>query len=218
MTNNAKLYPKEIFSISPVIPVIVIERIEKAVPLARALLAGGIRILEVTLRTKVALESIREIAENVPEVVVGAGTVLNSEQLQEVEKAGGKFAISPGITTGLLRAAMSSSITLIPGVSTVSEIMIGLEYCYSRFKFFPAEAFGGVKTLKAFSGPFPDIVFCPTGGLSQKNYNDYLKLSNVDCVGGSWITSTELVYGGEWSKITSIAKETVSKAVKIDAY
>ncbi|MBA5839243.1 bifunctional 4-hydroxy-2-oxoglutarate aldolase/2-dehydro-3-deoxy-phosphogluconate aldolase, partial [Morganella morganii] len=158
-----------------------------AVPLPRALVVGGIRVLEVTLRTGSAIEAIRSIAEEVPVAFVGAGTLIGPERLHAVSDAGTRFAISPGLTDSLLQAAVQGSIPLIPGIATVSGLMAGMAYGLKNFKFFPAEANGGVKALKAISGPFPDIRFCPTGGISLNNYRDYLALSSVACVGGSWL-------------------------------
>ncbi len=155
-------------------------------PMAKALVAGGVRVLEVTLRTECALEAIRAIAKEVPEAIVGAGTVTNVEQLKAVTEAGAQFAISPGLTESLLKAATGEgTIPLIPGISTVSELMLGMQYGLKEFKFFPAEANGGVKALQAIAGPFGHIRFCPTGGISPANYRDYLALNSVLCIGGS---------------------------------
>ena len=202
--------PEEILSDRPVIPVMVIEKLEQAVPLARAILKGGIRVLEITLRTPVALDAISEIRKNVPDAVVGAGTVTNSRDLYDVLDAGGLFAISPGLTPDLLNEAIRGPIALIPGISTVSELMLGLERGYEYFKFFPAEAAGGIKMLKSIAGPFPDVKFCPTGGISKSNYRDYLALDNVLCVGGSWVVPTDLVREKNWDAITELIKEAVN--------
>ncbi|RLA95995.1 MAG: keto-deoxy-phosphogluconate aldolase [Deltaproteobacteria bacterium] len=202
--------PEEILSDRPVIPVMVIEKLEQAVPLARAILKGGIRVLEITLRTPVALDAISEIRENVPDAVVGAGTVTNSRDLYDVLDVGGLFAISPGLTPDLLNEAIRGPIALIPGISTVSELMLGLERGYEYFKFFPAEAAGGIKMLKSIAGPFPDVKFCPTGGISKSNYRDYLALDNVLCVGGSWVVPTDLVREKNWDAITELIKEAVN--------
>ncbi|HDM77572.1 MAG TPA: bifunctional 4-hydroxy-2-oxoglutarate aldolase/2-dehydro-3-deoxy-phosphogluconate aldolase [Deltaproteobacteria bacterium] len=202
--------PEEILSDRPVIPVMVIEKLEQAVPLARAILKGGIRVLEITLRTPVALDAISEIRKNVPDAVVGAGTVTNSRDLYDVLDAGGLFAISPGLTPDLLNEAIRGPIALIPGISTVSELMLGLERGYEYFKFFPAEAAGGIKMLKSIAGPFPDVKFCPTGGISRTNYRDYLALDNVLCVGGSWVVPTDLVREKNWDAITELIKEAVN--------
>ena len=203
----------EIISSGPVVPVIVIDQLEHAVPLAKALMAGGIRVLEVTLRTPVALEAIGLIAREVPGALVGAGTVTNPDELKKVQEKGAFFAISPGLTDELLDAANKGSIPLIPGISTVSELMSGLAKGYSEFKFFPAEAAGGPKMLRAISGPFPDVRFCPTGGITLSNFRDYLCLGNVLCVGGSWLVPGDAVSSGDWQRITGLAEEALEKAV-----
>jgi len=211
MSTNWKLSAETIFTQGPVVPVIIINKIEHAVPMAEALLAGGIRVLEVTLRTPIALDVIEKIAKEVPDALVGAGTVANKNQLKQVEDAGGQFALSPGMTSELLQAGQQSSIALIPGIATTSELMQGLDLGYGYFKFFPAEAAGGVKSLKSISGPFPEVKFCPTGGISIDNYRNYLALPNVKCVGGSWLTPTELMEAGNWPQITELAKQAVSE-------
>ncbi|MFT2092059.1 bifunctional 4-hydroxy-2-oxoglutarate aldolase/2-dehydro-3-deoxy-phosphogluconate aldolase [Paraglaciecola sp. 2405UD69-4] len=210
MTKNWKMTSEEIFSQGPVVPVLVIKNVEHAVPLAKALIAGGIKVLEVTLRTDAALDVIAKIAKEVPEAVIGAGTVTNREQLQQVIDAGAKFAISPGLTTDLLKAGNEGSIALIPGISSISELMTAKDLGYTHLKFFPAEASGGVKALKAIGGPCPEITFCPTGGISPSNYNDYLSLSNVACCGGSWLAPEDAMENGEWDKITQLAKEAIA--------
>jgi len=212
MTKNWKMTSEEIFSQGPVVPVLVIKDVAHAVPLAKALIAGGIRVLEVTLRTDAALEVIAKIAKEVPEAIIGAGTVTNREQLQQVIDAGAKFAISPGLTSDLLKAGNEGSIALIPGISSISELMTAVDHGYTHLKFFPAEASGGVKALKAIAGPFPDIKFCPTGGISPSNYNDYLALPSVRCAGGSWLAPEEAMLNGEWDKITELAKQAVAGA------
>ena len=161
MTKNWEMTSEEIFSQGPVVPVLVIKDVEHAVPLAKALIAGGIRVLEVTLRTDAAVEVIAKIAKEVPEAIIGAGTVTNRAQLQQVIDAGAKFAISPGLTSDLLKAGNEGSIALIPGISSISELMTAVDHGYTHLKFFPAEASGGVKALKAIGGPFPDIKFLP---------------------------------------------------------
>ncbi len=203
---NWNISPEEVLTQGPVIPVIVIEEIEHAVPLAKALLKAGVKVLEVTLRTEQALEAIAKIADEVPEAIVGAGTVIHPSDLKDVEKAGGQFAISPGLTPELLDAASAGVIPLIPGISSASELMAGLQRGYSYFKFFPAEASGGIKMLKALSGPFPGARFCPTGGITESNFKDYLRLPNVVCVGGSWLAPKGLVRAGDWDTITRLAK------------
>ena len=212
MTKNWKMTPEEIFSQGPVVPVLVIKDVAHAVPLAKALIAGGIRVLEVTLRTEAALDVIAKIAKEVPEAIIGAGTVTNRAQLQQVIDAGAKFAISPGLTSDLLKAGNEGSIALIPGISSISELMTAIDHGYTHLKFFPAEASGGVKALKAIGGPFPDIKFCPTGGISPSNYKDYLALPSVRCAGGSWLAPEDAMINGEWDKITELAKQAVAGA------
>jgi 2-dehydro-3-deoxyphosphogluconate aldolase / (4S)-4-hydroxy-2-oxoglutarate aldolase len=204
--------PEEILRQGPVVPVMVIQKLEQAVPLAKALMAGGIRVLEITLRTPVAVEAIRAISRGVPGAMVGAGTVTRAEELTAVAEAGAVFAISPGLTVELLQAANQGTIPLIPGISTVSELMTGMELGYTHFKFFPAEAAGGVKMLKAIAGPFPQITFCPTGGITLDNYRDYLALGNVACVGGSWIAPQGAMDQGDWTQITALTREAVARA------
>ncbi|MBE8167561.1 MAG: bifunctional 4-hydroxy-2-oxoglutarate aldolase/2-dehydro-3-deoxy-phosphogluconate aldolase [Shewanella sp.] len=210
VNNNWLLQPNEIFKCSPIVPVMVINKIEDAVPLAKALVAGGIKVLEVTLRTSCALEAITKIKNEVPEALVGAGTVLNEEQLEQAVAAGSQFIITPGATRDLLKAAMEGNVPLIPGVASISEVMKGMELGYTHFKFFPAESSGGVNALKAFSGPLANIRFCPTGGITPKTYKDYLALKNVDCIGGSWIAPTEAIESGDWNQITKLCKQALS--------
>ncbi|WP_278025354.1 bifunctional 4-hydroxy-2-oxoglutarate aldolase/2-dehydro-3-deoxy-phosphogluconate aldolase [Legionella yabuuchiae] len=181
------LLPSDLFKLGPIIPVIVITELSETISMAQSLVAKGVKVLEITLRTPIALEAIQLIRREVPDVVTGAGTVLNAEQLAKAEEAGAQFALSPGLTPELLKAGQQGNIPLIPGLSSVSELMIGLEHGYTHFKFFPAEAKGGISALKAFYGPFPNVRFCPTGGINEQNYQAYLALPNVDCVGGSWL-------------------------------
>lgn len=210
LENNWSLQPQDIFKLSPIIPVMVINKIEHAVPLAKALVAGGIRVLEVTLRTDCALEAIARIAAEVPEALVGAGTILNEAQLAQAAEAGAQFAITPGATVELLKAGKAGKIPLIPGVASISEVMVGLGLGYTHFKFFPAEASGGVNALKAFSGPLADVRFCPTGGITPSSYKDYLALGNVDCIGGSWIAPVEAMEQGDWDRITRLCQEAIA--------
>jgi 2-dehydro-3-deoxyphosphogluconate aldolase / (4S)-4-hydroxy-2-oxoglutarate aldolase len=212
MTNNWKIQPKDVLTASPVMPVMVIKELENAVPLARALVEGGIRVLEITLRTPVALDAIRAISQEVEGAIVGAGTVLNPAQLKAAEEAGAMFAISPGITPNLLQAAVDGTIALIPGIATLSELMQSMDYGLDCFKFFPAEAAGGVPMLKAIAGPIPQVTFCPTGGISPDNYQEYLKLPNVACVGGSWLAPVDAVNDKNWGKITELAKLAIDNA------
>ncbi|AFS37757.1 bifunctional 4-hydroxy-2-oxoglutarate aldolase/2-dehydro-3-deoxy-phosphogluconate aldolase [Alteromonas macleodii] len=212
MTTKWKYSPEEIFAAGPVVPVLVINDVEKAVPLAKALMEGGIKVLEVTLRTPAAIDVIKRIAQEVPDSLIGAGTVTNAQQLKAVVEAGAKFAISPGMTADLLKAGMDSEIPLIPGISSTSDLMKGKDAGYTHMKFFPAEASGGVKAIKSISGPFPDVTFCPTGGIGPNNYNDYLALNNVKCVGGSWLAPDDAIESGDWARITQLAKEAVAGA------
>ncbi|MGL2736361.1 bifunctional 4-hydroxy-2-oxoglutarate aldolase/2-dehydro-3-deoxy-phosphogluconate aldolase [Helicobacter pylori] len=200
----------EVLQISPIVPVVVIEDIKDAVPLAQSLIEGGIPIIEVTLRSSCALEAIELIAKNVPKMRVGAGTILNPTQLEQAQNRGAEFLISPGLTIKLLEHAKKKDMSLIPGVSSSSEVMQALELGYSALKFFPAEYCGGVKLLNAFNGPFKGVKFCPTGGISADNMHSYLNLENVLCVGGSWLTPKNLVQNKEWDKITEICKRALA--------
>ncbi|WQZ43978.1 bifunctional 4-hydroxy-2-oxoglutarate aldolase/2-dehydro-3-deoxy-phosphogluconate aldolase [Helicobacter pylori] len=200
----------EVLQISPIVPVVVIENIKDAVPLAQSLIEGGIHIIEVTLRSSCALEAIELIAKNVPKMRVGAGTILNPTQLEQAQNRGAEFLISPGLTIKLLEYAKKKDMPLIPGVSSSSEVMQALELGYSALKFFPAEYCGGVKLLNAFNGPFKGVKFCPTGGISTDNMCSYLNLENVLCVGGSWLTPKNLIQNKEWDKITEICKRSLA--------
>ncbi|MDU9764981.1 bifunctional 4-hydroxy-2-oxoglutarate aldolase/2-dehydro-3-deoxy-phosphogluconate aldolase [Helicobacter pylori] len=200
----------EVLQISPIVPVVVIENIKDAVPLAQSLIEGGIPIIEVTLRSSCALEAIELIAKNVPKMRVGAGTILNLTQLEQAQNRGAEFLISPGLTPSLLEHAKKKNMPLIPGVSSSSEVMQALELGYNALKFFPAEYCGGVKLLNAFNGPFKGVKFCPTGGISADNMRSYLNLENVLCVGGSWLTPKDLIQNKEWDKITEICKRALA--------
>ncbi|GAA7582820.1 bifunctional 4-hydroxy-2-oxoglutarate aldolase/2-dehydro-3-deoxy-phosphogluconate aldolase [Helicobacter pylori] len=200
----------EVLQISPIVPVVVIENVWDAVPLAQSLIEGGIQIIEVTLRSSCALEAIELIAKNVPKMHVGAGTILNPAQLEQAQNRGAEFLISPGLTIKLLEYAKKKDMPLIPGVSSSSEVMQALELGYNALKFFPAEYCGGVKLLNAFNGPFKGVKFCPTGGISADNMRSYLDLENVLCVGGSWLTPKNLVQNKEWDKITGICKRALA--------
>ncbi|GAA8807175.1 bifunctional 4-hydroxy-2-oxoglutarate aldolase/2-dehydro-3-deoxy-phosphogluconate aldolase [Helicobacter pylori] len=200
----------EVLQISPIVPVVVIENIKDAVPLAQSLIEGGIHIIEVTLRSSCALEAIELIAKNVPKMRVGAGTILNPAQLEQAQNRGAEFLISPGLTIKLLEYAKKKDMPLIPGVSSSSEVMQALELGYNALKFFPAEYCGGVKLLNAFNGPFKGVKFCPTGGISADNMHSYLNLENVLCVGGSWLTPKNLIQNKEWDKITEICKQSLA--------
>jgi 2-dehydro-3-deoxyphosphogluconate aldolase/(4S)-4-hydroxy-2-oxoglutarate aldolase len=209
MSNNWVLSPEEVFNAGPVVPVLVVNDVDKAVPLAHALMEGGIKVLEVTLRTPAALAVIETIAKEVPEAFIGAGTVTNADELKAVTEAGAKFAISPGLTSNLLKAGASGSIPLIPGVSSISDLMTAAEHGYDFLKFFPAEAAGGVKAIKSIGGPFPNVTFCPTGGIGPDNYLTYLALKNVRCVGGSWLAPDSALEANDWAQVTALAKAAV---------
>lgn len=194
-----------------VIPVLAIQRIEDAVPLARALFEGGLSVLEVTLRTDCALEAIRRIKEALPQVSIGVGTVLAPAQYRQAEEVGADFIVTPGTTEALFRYGITGTLPMLPGVATVSELMTGWQYGYRRFKFFPAEACGGVKALKAFAGPLPEARFCPTGGINLDNAGEYLALKNVMCVGGSWLTPGSLIHAKDWNGIRQLAREVAKR-------
>lgn len=193
--------------LAPVIPVITIRDIDHAVPLARALVGGGLPLLEITLRTEHGLEAIRRIRTGVEGALVGAGTVLNGKEFELAQAAGAEFIVSPGISADLLQTAERTGTPLLPGVATVSEILQGLQYGLETFKFFPAEAAGGIPMLRAFAGPFPRLRFCPTGGIGPDNAPAYLALDNVICVGGSWLTPEAVVQRGDWATIGRLARE-----------
>ena len=194
----------------PVIPVLKIRRLADAVPLARALVAGGLPAIEITLRTADAIDAIRLVAEEVEGAVVGAGTILTPRQYDKAAEAGSKFIVSPGTTQELLDAARQSEVPLLPGAITPSEIMSIYEEGYSILKFFPAEQAGGARFLSALSSPLSGIRFCPTGGITPTNASDYLKLSNVICVGGSWVAPDDLVSNEKWDKITELAAKAAA--------
>ncbi len=210
MQNKIQDKVLEVLQISPIVPVVVIEDLKDAVPLAQSLVEGGIPIIEVTLRSNCALEAIELIAKNVPKMRVGAGTILNSNQLEQAQNRGAEFLISPGLTPSLLEYAKKKDMPLIPGVSSSGEVMQALELGYNALKFFPAEYCGGAKLLNAFNGPFKGVKFCPTGGISVDNMHAYLKLENVLCVGGSWLTPKNLVQNKEWDKIVEICKRALA--------
>lgn len=190
----------------PVIAVLTIERAADAVPLALALAAGGVMVLEVTLRTPEALAAIMAITSEVPDAIVGAGTLLSPDDLERAENAGAQFVVSPGLTGPLIEAASASALPFIPGVATASEVMRGLDAGLEHFKFFPAEAAGGAAALKALHGPFPRCRFCPTGGITPANAGAYLALPNVLCVGGGWLAPREAIDARAWGRITDLAR------------
>jgi 2-dehydro-3-deoxyphosphogluconate aldolase/(4S)-4-hydroxy-2-oxoglutarate aldolase len=199
-----------ILAAAPVVPVLIVEDWKSAVPLARALVAGGLPAIEITLRTPAALKAIRAVAADVEGAIPGAGTVLSRAQLEEAAEAGARFAVSPGASPGLLAAAAGSDLPLLPGAATASEAMALLELGYSLQKFFPAEAAGGPAVLKALASPLPGVRFCPTGGIDARNARTYLSLPNVVCVGGSWVAPKEAVEQGDWDRIEALAREAAA--------
>ena len=198
-----------LFAAARVIPVLTIERLEDAVPLARALVAGGVRTLEVTLRTKVAVEAAKAIIAAVPEAIVGIGTILNADDLVRAKALGAGFGVSPGLTPELLRAAAADELPFVPGIATASELMQALAHGFDLVKFFPAEQAGGLKTLRALAGPFPHVRFCPTGGIGAANAAEWLAEPNVIAVGGSWLCPAGEVRSGNWARITAICEQTM---------
>ena len=206
MSSQTPRTADDVMGIGPVIPVITIARIEDAAPLASALTAGGIRALEVTLRTPAALDAIAAM-RRVEGAIVGAGTVLDARDAERAAEAGAQFIVSPGLTEGLAKAVKSLALPFLPGIATPADIMRGLDLGLDRFKFFPAEVYGGVNGLKAFAGPFPQIRFCPTGGVTQATAPDYLALPNVGCVGGTWLTPKSAIDAGDWARITALASQ-----------
>ncbi|MER7193621.1 bifunctional 4-hydroxy-2-oxoglutarate aldolase/2-dehydro-3-deoxy-phosphogluconate aldolase [Streptomyces flaveolus] len=195
-----------VLDLAPVVPVVVVDDLSDAVPLARALVAGGLPAIEVTLRTPVAVDAIRAIAEEVPGAVVGAGTVITPEQVGEVVAAGARFLVSPGWTDTLLEAMRGSGVPFLPGVSTTSEVVALLERGVREMKFFPAEAAGGTAYLKALAAPLPQARFCPTGGIGPASAPEYLALPNVGCVGGSWMLPKDAVAGRDWARVEALAR------------
>lgn len=202
------LTTRDLPGLGPVIPVIVIEREADALPLARALLAGGVRVLEITLRTTAALPAIEAIAKALPDAIVGAGTVLNADDARRAKEAGALFAVSPGYTHAVGEACRALALPLLPGVATSGEIMVALQDGYDFLKLFPAQAVGGLGLLKAWASPFGAVSFCPTGGITAQSAADYLALPNVRCVGGSWLTPPDAVRAGDWARISALAQAT----------
>jgi 2-dehydro-3-deoxyphosphogluconate aldolase / (4S)-4-hydroxy-2-oxoglutarate aldolase len=205
---------EEFLRLSPVMPVVVIEDAGIAVDLARALVRGGIRVIEVTLRTPAALRAIEAISRAETDICVGAGTVLSVADLQAAARAGAAFAISPGSTPALLEAGRGSAIPYLPAVATASELMNGLAAGYQCFKFFPAGAAGGIAMLKSFAGPFPDARFCPTGGITQDTVRSYLELPNVLCAGGSWLSPADALAARDWARIETLASKAAASRTK----
>ena len=199
-----------LFKQATIIPVIAIDRLEDAVPLAKALVAGGVRVLEVTLRTEVAIPAAKAIMADVPEAIVGIGTILNAADLARAEALGAKFGISPGATPDLLAAAAASALPFAPGIATASDLMQALAHGFDLVKFFPAEQSGGIKALRALAGPFPDVRFCPTGGIGEANAAAWLGEPNVIAVGGSWLCPAADIRAANWSGISAICQRTMN--------
>lgn len=197
----------DVCSLAPVVPVLVIDDLDKAVPLAKALVAGGLRALEITLRTAAALDAIRAVADAVPDAVVGVGTLLTADDVKASVEAGARFGVSPGFSARIMDAAEAAGLPMLPGVATPSEAMAAAERGLSLLKFFPAEANGGAPVLKAWSSPLAGLKFCPTGGVSERNAADYLALSNVICVGGSWVAPKAAIEQGDWETITRLSRQ-----------
>ncbi|MBV9883716.1 MAG: bifunctional 4-hydroxy-2-oxoglutarate aldolase/2-dehydro-3-deoxy-phosphogluconate aldolase [Sphingomonadaceae bacterium] len=195
----------EVFAAGRVIPVVQLDDADDAVPMARALLAGGIRTVEITLRTPAALDAIRAVAAEVPEIAAGAGTLLNPADLDAAQAAGAAFFVSPGLTPDLLAAAAQRGLAYLPGAATAAELMLALDHGFSRLKFFPAAPLGA-DTIKSFAGPFPQVRFCTTGGISRDNAKDFLALPNVDCVGASWIVTAAALDAKDWAAIEANAR------------
>jgi 2-dehydro-3-deoxyphosphogluconate aldolase/(4S)-4-hydroxy-2-oxoglutarate aldolase len=200
----------EIMRVGPVIPVIVIEDLTRAVPLAKALVAGGVRVLEVTLRTPVALAAIRAMAREVPEAILGVGTLTRPEDFAEAREAGARFGVSPGLTPALIEAAWESGLPLLPGVMTPSDVIAARLAGFRELKLFPAQQAGGIGMLQALAGPFPDVTFCPTGGITAETAPEFLALPNVACVGGSWLTPKTALAAGDWETITALARQAAA--------
>ncbi len=192
-----------------VLPVVTAHSVDTTVQLAQALVNGGMRAVEITLRTDAALDSIRAVKAEVPEAIVAAGTIANPDDLTSAIDAGADLFVSPGSTEKLLCAAVEAGIDFLPGIASASELMRGIDSGFSAFKLFPAVAVGGIKLLKGFAGPFPDIFFCPTGGLNRENFRSFLALPNVVCCGGSWMVADDLVCGGKWQEIEDLAREVM---------
>jgi 2-dehydro-3-deoxyphosphogluconate aldolase/(4S)-4-hydroxy-2-oxoglutarate aldolase len=199
-------------ALAPVVPVLTIEHVDHAVPLARALCAGGLRVLEVTLRTPACLPSIEAMRKAVPDAVVGVGTLTRAQDFVAAGKAGAQFGVSPGLTEQIADAARSASFPLLPGIMTPTELIAGLHWGFDTFKLFPAQQAGGINMLRALAGPFPDVVFCPTGGISRATAPEFLALPNVACVGGSWVAPADRIRAGDWAAIEALAHDAASLA------
>jgi 2-dehydro-3-deoxyphosphogluconate aldolase/(4S)-4-hydroxy-2-oxoglutarate aldolase len=202
--------PSSLLSLVPVVPVVVLDELAHAVPVARALVAGGLPVIELTLRTPVALDAIAAIAAEVPEILVGAGTITSPELVGRAVDAGAQFLVSPGTTPTMLRELAGSNVPFLPGTATVSEAMAVLEAGFSEMKFFPAEASGGAAYLKSLASPLPAARFCPTGGITAASAPAYLSLPNVGCVGGSWLTPSDALAAGDWDRVATLAREAAA--------
>ncbi len=211
MTNPVRALLKQ----APIVPVIVINNLDHAVPLANAMLEGGLPVLEITLRTPQGIKAVAKIKKEVPGAIVGTGTVVTADDIKATADAGGDFIVSPGATDNFYQAAIDSGVPFLPGVASVSDMMRGIEHGLDTFKFFPAEAAGGTKMLKSFAGPFADICFCPTGGIGPKNIAEYLALDTVLSVGGSWVSPDSLINAGDWQGLTALAREATDLVNKI---
>ena len=201
---------REVLKLAPVIPVLTVEKLEHAAPLARALYAGGLTVLEITLRTPIALKVIEAMRVAAPDAIVGAGTLVKPADFQGAQDAGAQFAVTPGLTAQLAEAAADVSYPLLPGIATPGEILQALEFGYDTLKFFPAQPAGGIPMLQAFAGPFAHVAFCPTGGISRDSAPAFLKLRNVLCVGGSWVAPPHLVNSGDWAGIEALARDAAA--------
>lgn len=203
---------RALLAIAPVIPVLTIEQFEHAIPLARALTAGGLQVLEVTLRTPACLPAIEAIRDAVPEAVVGVGTITRMEDFVAAAEAGAQFGVSPGLTAEIAGAARSAPFPLLPGIMTPTELIAGLGWGFDTFKLFPAQQAGGIPMLKALAGPFPNVMFCPTGGITRATAPEYLQLPNVACIGGSWVAPADKVRSGDWRGIEALARDAATLA------
>ncbi|MBQ0831471.1 bifunctional 4-hydroxy-2-oxoglutarate aldolase/2-dehydro-3-deoxy-phosphogluconate aldolase [Marinobacter sp.] len=201
---------RSVLSASLLMPVITIKHPDDAIPLCQALFDGGVRVMEITLRTEHGLNAIKAVREALPKAWVGAGTVTSLAQYRQAETAGAQFIVTPGVTEAILEFSLTSEAPLLPGISTASELLLGYGLGYREFKFFPAEVAGGAPALKALGGPFPDATFCPTGGIRRETAREYLALTNVQTVGGSWLTPEEVVAQKDWAQITEIARGSLS--------
>jgi 2-dehydro-3-deoxyphosphogluconate aldolase/(4S)-4-hydroxy-2-oxoglutarate aldolase len=204
------MHIRDILKVAPVVPVLIIDKLEHAVPLAQALCAGGLRVLEITLRTPVALAAIEAMRKAVPDAIVGVGTLTKPEDFQAAEKVGAQFGVSPGLTPELAQASRTVSFPLLPGTMTPAEVIAARLQGFNTLKLFPAMQAGGIGMLKAMASPFSDVIFCPTGGITRETAPDFLALSNVACVGGSWVAPAKLMEAGDWQGITTLAREAAA--------